>query len=386
MTSNYSLVLDVGTTGIKASIFDGKNSLVLKKYIKLNKSFPKKGWVEQDPKELLSKSIRVIKDVASESGIPLLSIGGLGITNQRETTILWDKRTGKPAYPAIVWEDTRTKDICSRLSRRNKAKVVEKTGLPIDTYFSATKIKWILENVSGAKKLLEKQRLLFGTVDSWIIWNITRDQNHLTDYTNASRTLLFNIKELSWSKELLDIFDIPKEILPEAIPSKSVFGILNNSILGIPLPIKAVCGDQQSAMVAAGIKRGSTKITFGTGTFPMQVIGGRPEIHKDFLTTIVPKGNGVLYAIESKIDCCGARVDEALDKNKSLKPIINSLIKKVAPMIKDLPIKPKEVVVDGGVTQSDYLIQSLSSTFDFPIIKQEIYDGTSLGISKLIND
>ena len=210
----FRLVLDVGTTGIKAFVFDEKFRQVTKVYQKLKKRFPRRGWVEQDPHELVEVSRQVLRQAIKESKAARADFLGLGITNQRETTILWDKKTGLPIYSAIVWEDTRTKNFCRWLQFFHGRTVLNKTGLPIDPYFSASKINWLLHHLPAAKILLDKKRLLFGTVDSWLLWNFCQGHPHLTDETNASRTLLFNLRTRRWDKELLKIFEVPAQILP----------------------------------------------------------------------------------------------------------------------------------------------------------------------------
>ena len=383
MKSNF-LVLDVGTTGVKGFVFDRKLKLLGKSYHRLNKRFPKKGWVEQSPQDLINKSVLALRGAVKKSKVSPTSLISLGITNQRETTILWDKRTAKPIYPAIVWEDTRTTARTKTLGRKYQSIVREKTGLPIDPYFSATKIAWILENVPRAKTLAEKNHILFGTVDTWVLWNLSREKNYLTDYTNASRTLIFNIKKLVWDQGLLDIFKIPKDILPGVRPSGSLFGHLKSNVIGVSLPIRAICGDQQASMYAAGTKPRTTKITYGTGTFMMQIIGSKFIQPKPFFTTLTATTSKPMYALEGKIDCCGNKVDELLKKKLSLVPILSILSKQVAGKITKLPYRPKELIVDGGLTQAPALPSIQSEAAGIPVIKQSIYDGTGLGIAKLL--
>ncbi len=378
------LVLDVGTTGVKGFVFDENLKLLVKSYYRLHKRFPKKGWVEQNPKELLGKSILALKRVVKESGVSSKSLISFGITNQRETTILWNKKTGKPIYPAIVWEDTRTAAKTKEWGKKYNSLVRKKTGLPVDPYFSATKIAWILENVPKAKLLLEENKVLFGTVDTWILWNLSKEKSHITDYTNASRTLLFNIQKLTWDKHLLNIFKVPKKILPKVQPSGSLFGHLNSKVLGISLPIKAICGDQQASMYAAGVKPYTTKITYGTGTFIMQIIGSKFKQRKSFFTTLAPTASKPVYALEDKTDCCGNKVDKLLKKKLSLVPIISTLSKMVASKIKKLPYKPKKLIVDGGLTQAPALVSIQSKAADIPVFRQSIHDGTGLGVAKLL--
>lgn len=386
MRESHSLVLDIGTTGIKAFVFDNDLNPIHKVYKRLNKAFPKRGWVEQSPTELVKKSEAALQEVVKEAKVPLISFSGLGITNQRETTIAWDEKTGKAIYPAIVWEDVRTRQRSKKFQEEIGEKIQDRTGLRVDPYFSATKMDWILENVPKAEKLAEKNRLRFGTVDSWVLWNLTQEKTHATDYTNASRTLLFNIKKLTFDPNLLQSFEIPKESLPEVQPSKSNFGTLKPGLLGAPLPVIAICGDQQSSMYAAGNTPGKTKVTFGTGTFLSQVVGPDFTIQKPFFTTLVhskPKPN---YMVEYKIDCCGRKVDELLEKGRSLNPTIRKLAKELKPLIAKLPHKPKEIIVDGGFTQAKDLVEIMTEILGVPIEKQRIYDGTALGVAKLMQE
>jgi len=403
MKSNF-LVLDVGTTGVKGFVFDRKLKLLGKSYHRLNKRFPKKGWVEQSPQDLINKSVLALRGAVKKSKVSPTSLISLGITNQRETTILWDKRTAKPIYPAIVWEDTRTTartktlgrkfnqiyhalciSVCSCVDGINFLAIHPQVPWNIhECYFSATKIAWILENVPRAKTLAEKNHILFGTVDTWVLWNLSREKNYLTDYTNASRTLIFNIKKLVWDQGLLDIFKIPKDILPGVRPSGSLFGHLKSNVIGVSLPIRAICGDQQASMYAAGTKPRTTKITYGTGTFMMQIIGSKFIQHKPFFTTLTATTSKPMYALEGKIDCCGNKVDELLKKKLSLVPILSILSKQVAAKITKLPYRPKELIVDGGLTQAPALPSIQSEAAGIPVIKQSIYDGTGLGIAKLL--
>lgn len=386
MNKTHSLVLDVGTTGVKAFVFDEKLRVAAKSYQKLSKQTPKRGWVEQDPKEILAKSVAAIREAVNESKVSLILLAGLGITNQRETTILWDKKTGRPVYPAIVWEDTRTQKRAYQIAKTQGGKIRFATGLFPDPYFSATKIEWILKNVPSASKLREKKRLAFGTVDSWILWNLSKEKTHATDYTNASRTLLFNIRRLEWDKKLLDLFFVPAEILPEVRPSRSLFGHLRSNILDVPLPITAICGDQQSSMYAAGIIPGTTKITYGTGTFAMQSLGRHFVLKEPFFTTLIPNRSRPAYALEAKIDCCGGKVDRLLASRRNLDPTIGALARKADELIRRLPRKPRRIIVDGGLTQAKNLPAIQSRISKIPVKRQSIFDGTALGIAKLMRE
>ncbi|KKW12800.1 MAG: Glycerol kinase [Parcubacteria group bacterium GW2011_GWA2_49_9] len=226
IAQKLALVLDVGTTGVKAFVFDSREKVLARAAESLQKSFPQKEWVEQDPFTLLAVSKKVLQTALGESGKTAEAMSGFGIANQRETTILWDRATGEPIYPAIVWEDKRTKAACEQLVREHGKMILEKTGLQVDSYFSASKIKWILDSVSGARTRAEKGELCFGTVDTWLLWNLAGNHPHVTDVTNASRTLLFNIHTKEWDEELLSLFSIPRALLPEVRPSglKSLSG------------------------------------------------------------------------------------------------------------------------------------------------------------------
>jgi len=384
MPSSYSLVLDVGTTSVKSFVFDKDFRVVSKSYLRLNKAYPKRGWVEQSPKELVKKSVAVLEEAVKLSKAPLIGFSGLGIANQRETTILWDKKTGAPVYPAIVWEDSRTSRISKVLHKKHGSLVRNLTGLPISPYFSATKIDWILKNVPRAQGLLNKKRLAFGTVDSWLLWNLSKEKNHATDYTNASRTLLFNIKKLEWDKKLLNIFGIDSSILPEVKNSRSQYGTLKSAVVGAPMPILAICGDQQASMYAVGKTAGATKTTYGTGIFIAQNIGSSFEYKKGFFTTLVPNTPKPDYMLEAKIEDSATKIDALLEQGKDLNPLIKQFAKNVGVYIKRLPRRPKQLIVDGGITQAPDLVQIQSKALGIPVKKQKIYDGTALGVAKLM--
>lgn len=382
---NYFLVLDIGTTGVKALVFDESLKIRSRVYKKLKKSFPKKDWVEQSPLEIVRVSEELLKQAIKKSRVKKSEIKGLGITNQRETTILWDKSTGKPVYPAIVWEDQRTKAYCEKIKKLRGSLIRQKTGLPTDSYFSASKIHWILGNIPLAEKTLKNHNLLFGTVDSWLVWNLTSEKNHLTDYTNSSRTLLFDIREFEWDNSLLKIFGVPSEILPAAKPSVSFFGNLDKKILGFQLPVITVCGDQQASLYAAGNGKGVTKVTYGTGAFIMQDLSDNFLRHNHFFTTLTPADmNSASYALEAKVEGCGTIVTPLLKKPEELRKAILKIVRAVDAYLKKLPIKPEEVIIDGGVTRYKNLASLQSEVSKIKIRKQDIFDGTSLGIVKLM--
>lgn len=378
------LVLDVGTTGVKALVFDKNFGVVARAYQPLRKFFPHAGWVEQDPMELLEASSCVLKEAVRKSGAPPAAFLGMGLTNQRETTILWDKKTGRPVYPAIVWEDTRTAGQCRRWDSRFGTLVREKTGLPVTSYSSASKIRWIIENVREVRRLLTHRKLLFGTVDSWIAWNFLEHRPHVTDFTNASRTLLFNIRTLRADLKLLTLFGIPRHILPKAMPSRADFGRVKKEIFGFSLPLRAMCGDQQASQYAAGLKTGTVKVTYGTGTFISAVIGREFRLHPPFFTALAPCGKRPVYALEAKIDCCGKRVEPLLGKPALLRKLIEDLTRRVAEYLRQLPERPREIIVDGGVTRYRGLAGFQSRAASVKVKKQTMYDGTALGTAMLV--
>ncbi len=373
-----SLVLDIGTTGIKALLFDEQNQIVKKVYKKIGKVFPEEGWVEQDPQELLEVSRTLLREVCD--GINLHRIVGMGITNQRETTIIWDKITGEPVYPAIVWEDARTKAYCEQIKQEHEATINEKTGLTSDSYFSASKIHWILDNVSVP------ETALFGTVDTWILWNLCKDQPHVTDCTNASRTLLYNIRDAAWDSELLEIFQVPESLLPHVLPSQSLFGELREDVVGANLPVRAVAGDQQASLFAAGTDALTTKVTYGTGAFLVQVIGDTFQRHEPFFTTLVPGKACSLFALEAKVADCGRRVDDALEDDGKLRRVIEEIAHEVDAYIKRLPTTPTEIVIDGGVVRDGIMKEVQERISGIPVVQQDPFDGTALGVAKLIFD
>ena len=383
MKKNNILVLDIGTTGIKGLVFGKDLELISRSYFPLKK-VSRRGFVEQNPQELVQVSERALRGAIKKSGVPPTSFRGMGITNQRETTILWDKKTGKPVYPAIVWEDTRTAEECKKMSKQHRIFVRNTTGLALDPYFSASKVKWILENVPQAKKISAQKNLLFGTVDTWILWNLLEKHPHVTDYTNASRTLLFNIRNLKWDKKLLSIFGVPQDIVPRAQPSVSNFGKLDKKIIGVSLPVVAVCGDQQASLFAAGLSPGTTKVTYGTGGFVSQILGRKFALHDGFFTTLAPYLKSPIYALEAKVNDCGARVTAVLKNPLALKKAIETIIKEISRYLKKLPRKPKAIIIDGGVTKYEDMITMHEQLTGIPSKKQKIYDGTALGTAMLV--
>ncbi len=308
----YIVSFDQGTTSSRCIIFDRAGNVKSMAQKEFTQIFPNEGWVEHDPMIIWSSEISVATEALLKIGASWDEIYGIGITNQRETTIIWDKKTGEPVYNAIVWQCRRTSDYCKELKEAGYENMIkEKTGLIIDPYFSATKIKWILDNVEGVRERAERGELCFGTVDSWLIWNLTGGKVHATDYSNASRTMLYNIKELSWDKELLELFRIPSSMLPEVLPSSSLFGYTDPKILGYEVAIGGVAGDQQAALFGqCCFKKGDLKNTYGTGAFLLMNTGDAPYTTDDGLLTTIAWGiNGkITYAIEGSVFTCGAAI------------------------------------------------------------------------------
>ena len=307
----FILALDQGTTSSRAIVFDHNGLPVTVAQKEFTQYYPKPGWVEHDPDEIWSTQAGVALEAITKAGIESTSIAAIGITNQRETTVVWNRKTGKPVHNAIVWQDRRTADFCDKLKNEGQSmKILEKTGLIIDAYFSATKVRWILENVTGARALADKGLLAFGTVDSWLVWNLTKGELHITDVSNASRTMLFNIHTMEWDEELLAIFNIPSSMLPELRSSSEVYGKTTGTFAS-SIPVAGIAGDQQAALFGQMcIEPGMVKNTYGTGCFMMMNIGNKPlESKSKLLTTVAWKiGDETLYALEGSIFIAGAVV------------------------------------------------------------------------------
>ncbi len=380
----YTLVLDAGTTGVKAFVFDAAEHIVAKANRSLIKSFPQPGWVEQDPQEIISAAQDALREVVQTAQISPLDVVGLGIAAQRETIIAWDKQTSKPIYPAIVWQDIRAEQWCQEQPIGHIQLVQKRTGLPIDPYFSASKIAWLLQNVPRAQKLLAQNQLAVGTVDSWLLWNLAEGSPHLTDYTNASRTLLFNIKTLAWDEELLAIFSIPADILPITQPSRSNFGVLKKDIIGAALPILAIAGDQEASLYAAGTAAGTTKVTYGTGTFVMQILGSQFALHEPFFTTLAVGEQPPWYALEAKATSGIENAEELLKNPAQLQTHLQHLVQSADAFIRRLPHMPIEIVIDGGWIRDGKILPIQSERSVVPVREQKIYDGTALGIHRMM--
>ncbi len=314
----YIVSIDQSTTATKALIYDNMGRMVGQKNIDHKQFFPNPGWVEHDPEEIYRNTKQAVRKVIEKSGIKSEEIAALAITNQRETTVVWDRKTGKPVFNAIVWQDRRTADFCLYLKESGKEHIItEKTGLLIDAYFSATKIKWILDHVEGVKERAEKGELAFGTTDTWVIWNLTNGNLHITDVSNASRTMLFNIHTLKWDEELLQIFGIPSSLLPQVVPSSFVNGVVTDIELLKGVPIAGIAGDQQAALFGQMcISEGMAKCTYGTGCFLVMNTGSKAIISKNKLLTTIgwQIGDEVTYALEGSVFMGGAIIQWLRDE------------------------------------------------------------------------
>jgi len=436
------LSIDQGTTSSRSILFDLKGKKIFSSQHEFRQIFPKLGWVEHNPEEIWKVTLRTIKEVIKKSKMLKAKIISIGIANQRETTILWNKKTGKPIYNAIVWQDRRTNKICENLKKRKLEKLFrKKTGLFIDPYFSATKVRWILDNVSTAKKLLLNNQLLFGTIDTFLIWRLTNKKCHLTDATNASRTLMYNIGSNKWDKDILKKLKIPKTILPEVKNSADNFGITHKKIVGEEIPIQAVLGDQQAAAVGqACFEKGSVKSTYGTGAFVMMNTGNKKILSKNKLLTTINYRlkNKNTYALEGSIFIAGAGVQWLRDKMKLInnsyetekilktklsndgvyivpaftglgapywspesrgvitgltrntdwKNLVRAVIESVAYQSHDLfeamrkdGSKPKIIKVDGGMVANNWFSQFLSDILNTKVLRPVVQETTSLGVA-----
>jgi glycerol kinase len=443
--SKYVLAIDAGTTSQRAILFNKKGKILNIAQEKLKQFYPKSGWVEHDPVEIWETQKFTIDSVIQKSGIDISELAVIGITNQRETTVIWDRGTGKALHKAIVWQDRRTSEYCDKLKADGHVEIVQdKTGLLIDSYFSATKIRWILDHVDGAQKNAENGKLAFGTIDSWLLWKLTKGKVHATDVTNASRTMLFNIHELDWDDDLLNLFNIPKSMLPDVKQSSDYYGNTDPDIFSKAIPIGAIAGDQQSALFGQMcVNPGMVKNTYGTGCFLMMNTGSQAIKSKNkLLTTIAWKiNNQVSYALEGSIFIGGALVQWLRDNVDFIESAqeIETLAKSVednggvyfvpgfvglgAPhwdqfgtgliigltrgtkkghiaraalealalqsmdvietMSLDSNIKIKELRVDGGASANDLLIQIQSDIAGLKIVRPKIIETTAQGVAFL---
>ena len=320
MKQQYILSIDQGTTGTTVLIINKDGNIVSRAYSEFSQIYPKNGWVEHDPEEIFNVTLNVAKEAISKGDILPEELVSIGITNQRETTVIWDKKTGKSIHNAIVWQCRRTAPICKELKEKNYQELFkEKTGLVIDAYFSGTKVKWLLDNVPGTREKAEQGELLFGTIDTWLVWKLTGGKVHVTDYTNASRTMLFNIKTLEWDREILEILDIPDTLLPEVKDSSYRYGMTAEHYFGVEVPISGIAGDQQAATFGQGCyKKGMAKNTYGTGCFMLMNVGKDPVYSDNGLLTTISWGidGQVEYALEGSVFIAGASIQwlrDALD-------------------------------------------------------------------------
>lgn len=442
---NFILALDQGTTSSRALLFDKKGNIRSVAQKEFTQIFPRPGWVEHDPNEIWSSQVAVAAEAISKLGVNGKSVAGIGITNQRETTIVWDRKTGNPVYNAIVWQDRRTSGYCDELKKNGHAGMIrEKTGLVIDSYFSGTKIKWILDNVDGARAKAKNGELAFGTVDSWLIWKLTEGRTHITDVTNASRTMLYNINTLEWDNHMLELMDIPKSILPEVHDSSEIYDYSNTTFFASKVPIAGIAGDQQAAMFGQMcVDRGMVKNTYGTGCFILLNTGDKPFISKNNLvTTIAWKiGDQINYALEGSIFIAGAVVQwlrdgigiigssaevEMLAKSvedngdvffvpaftgmgapywdqyarglligisrgtnrghiarAALEGIAFQTMDVLDVMNKDTGMEVKELRVDGGAVANNLLMQFQADILNIPVVRPMIAETTALGAAYL---
>lgn len=443
MEKKYVLALDQGTTSSRAILFDRNGRIVNMSQKEFTQIYPAPGWVEHNPLEIWETQVNAAKEAIR--GVDVSEIACIGITNQRETTILWDKNTGKPVYNAIVWQSRQSSDICDELKKLGlESYIRENTGLVIDAYFSGTKIKWILDNVEGVREKAEKGEILFGTVDTWLVWNLTGGKIHITDYSNASRTMIYNIKTLKWDEKLLDILNIPPEILPEVRQSSEIYGNTKAEIFGGQIPVSGIAGDQQAALFGQlCFQEGMAKNTYGTGCFLLMNTGEKPvQSKKGLLTTIAWGLNGkVEYALEGSIFVAGAAIQWLRDELKIIHDAADSeyFAKKVestngvyvvpaftglgAPywdmyarggivgltrganrnhiiratleaiayqtrdvieaMIEDSGINLTVLKVDGGASANDFLMQFQSDILNVNIERPDITETTALGAAYL---
>ena len=439
MSKKYIIALDQGTTSSRSVLFDESGKICSISQQETEQIYPEHGWVEQNPEEIYQTQIQTLQNVIQKENIKLSSIIAIGISNQRETTIVWNKKTGKPIYNAIVWQDVRTSDICKDLKKQGLEDYVkENTGLVIDSYFSATKIKWILDNVPNAKKQAQNDELLFGTIDTWLLWKLTDGKIHATDYSNASRTMLFNIKSLQWDEKLLEILNIPKSMLPEAKASSYHFGdfIFN----GNTIPITGIAGDQQAALFGqACFEKGDIKNTYGTGCFLLMNTGEKIQYSNNGLLTTIAWGldDKIYYALEGSVFIAGAAVQWLRDGLKIIETaaetefyanqvkedssvyivpafsglgapywdmdargaifgltrdtgkshLIKATLESLAYQSKDLinamqedsKVKLNTLKVDGGACANNYLMQFQADILNSVVERAEIIESTALG-------
>lgn len=443
--SKYILSFDAGTTSSRAIVFDKKGDIIAVAQKEFQQIFPKPGWVEHDANEIWSTQIGVAAEAIVKAGITAADIAAIGITNQRETTVVWDRNTSQPIYNAIVWQDRRTSDYCDELKKDGTAAIIkDKTGLVTDAYFSGTKLKWILDNVAGAREKAQKGELCFGTVDTWLLWKLTNGKSYVTDVSNASRTMIFNIHTLQWDEELLQKMDIPAAVLPEVRSSSEVYGYTQHLLTSAEIPVAGIAGDQQAALFGQMCTHeGMVKNTYGTGCFMLMNTGTQPVASKNnLLTTIAWKiNNEVHYALEGSVFIAGAVVQwlrdglKVINKSADVEALtatepdnggvymvpaftglgapywnqhargiivgltrgssdghiaraaVESIAYQTMDVLKameaDAGITIKEVRVDGGATINDYLMQFQANLLDTEVVRPTIRETTALGAAYL---
>ncbi len=372
--SELVLVIDAGTTNIKVFLFDQTLKPIFQAQASVEKIKPQSGWVEQDAEQIYETVVTLARQALVKADG---RVRRLGITNQRETAVVWDGENGRLVYNAIVWEDERTHDYCESLTASG-ALVRERTGLKISAYFSASKIHWILNHVPNLP-----QTLKFGTIDSWLIFKLTG--RHLTDYTNASRTLLLNVRELKWDQELLKLFEIPAEILPDVAGSRADYSVTKDEVFEQAIKVEAVIGDQQASMFAAGVEPGTVKVTYGTGIFPMKLIGQRFELKDGYSTTLaLATGLEPQFALEGKVDNAAARVSPVLDQPDELNKVMAELARETDDILRPLLDGAREVLVDGGISQNNFVLAEQSKISKVDVHRLPYYNGSALGVAKLL--
>jgi len=445
MKERYVLALDQGTTSSRAILFDSRGNVVGMVNQEFPQIYPRPGWVEHDPYDILESQVSVAKKLLRTVNVEPNQIAAIGITNQRETTIVWDKKTGKPVYNAIVWQCRRTASMCDELKAQGLADLIKrKTGLVIDAYFSATKLEWILQNVPGVLEKAKKGEIAFGTVDSWLIWNLTGGKVHATDVSNASRTMLFNVSDLRWDEELLDMFNVPRSVLPQVFPSSHIYGVTDKDIFGVEIPIAANIGDQQAALFGQMcVRAGMVKNTYGTGCFILMNIGDKPIFSRSgLLTTVAWKlKDEVCYALEGSVFIAGAAIqwlrDElrmvesaqeteqmalsvpnsagvyvvpafvglgapywdmyargaifGLTRGSKKEHIVRAVLESIAYQTRDVvevmceecQTELKTLRVDGGASKNNFLMQFQADILNVPVERPKVNETTALGAAYL---
>jgi glycerol kinase len=443
--SNFLLAIDQGTTSTRAILFNAKGEKIDYHQLELKQYFPNPGWVEHDPEEIWQSTLTCCKQVLAKTQLSASQIAGIGITNQRETTVIWDRQTGIPIHKAIVWQDRRTMDLCDSMRAKGyEPAILAKTGLLLDPYFSASKIVWLLDHVPGARSKAEDGKLAFGTIDCFLLWRLTQGKTHATDATNAARTLLFNIHNGAWDKTLLDLFNVPSQILPQVLDNTAEFGKTDAKLFGSAIPIRAMAGDQQSALIGqACFTPGMVKSTYGTGTFLILNTGYKAITSKNrLLTTIAYRmQNKTTYALEGSVFCTGSTIQwlrdnlkvlrhadeseslaasvpdnagvyfvpaftglgapywvpdtraniQGLTRDTQIAHIVRAALEAVAyqtcdlldAMMADGNLLLTSVKVDGGMTLNNWLMQFLAGMLGLPIERPVINETTALGVAYL---